>query len=99
MVHDDCLAHDHKYTEDDELHLRHLLAQTVVCKVISSPNGSYDAAINYIMKKCAKVIALWDDDYTNDTTVKFSGTLRGIEIAKKYGHTIGDDIKIIRCHR
>lgn len=99
MVHDDCLAHDHKYTEDDELHLRHLLAQTVVCKVISSPNGSYDAAINYIMKKCDKVIALWDDDYTNDTTVKFSGTLRGIEIAKKYGHTIGDDIKIIRCHR
>ena len=99
MVHDDCLAHDHKYTEDDELHLRHLLAQTVVCKVISSPNGSYDAAINYIMKKCDKVIALWDDEYANDTADKFCGTLHSIEIAKKYGHTIGDDIKIIRCHR
>lgn len=99
MVHDDCLAHDHKYTEDDELHLRHLLAQTVVCKVISSPNGSYDAAINYIMKKCDKVIALWDEDYTNDTADNFCGTLCSIEIAKKYGLTIGDDIKIIRCHQ
>ena len=99
MVCDDCLSNGYSYTEDDELHLRHLLAQTVVCKVITSSDGSYNAAINYIMKKCDKVIALWDDEYANDTADKFCGTLRSIEIAKKYGHTIGDDIKIIRCHK
>ena len=99
MVRDDCLAHGHAYTEDDELRLRHLLAQTVVCKVIPSPDGSYESAINYITKKCDKVIALWDDEYANDDADKFCGTLRSIETAKKCGHAIGDDIKIIRCHR
>ena len=98
MVRNDCLAHGYSYTEDDELRLRHLLAQTVVCKAISSPDGSYDAALNYIMKKCDKVIALWDNEYADETAGKNCRTLRGIEIAKKYGHTIGDDIKILRCH-
>ena len=45
MVRSDCLAHGYAYTEKDELKLRHLLAQTVVCKVVSSPDGGYEAAI------------------------------------------------------
>lgn len=99
MVRNDCLAHGYAYTEKDELKLRHLLAQTVVCKVVSSPDGGYEAAINYIMKKCDKVIAVCDCEYADESGAERCGTARCLEIAKRHSLTPGDDIKIIRCHK
>ena len=98
-VRDDCLAHGRGYAEEDELRLRHLLALTAVCKVIPSPDGGYGAATEYMLKKCDKVIALFDEESSAGGTAEACGTLRCLETAKRYGLTAGDDINIIRCHR
>ena len=84
------------YTEEDELRLRHLLAQTAVCKVINSPDGSYERAIKYLIKKCNKVIAIWDKEADDDAVKSY--TSRTIESARQYGLTLNDDIHIISCH-
>lgn len=99
MVRNDCIAHGIPYTDEDELRLRHLLAQTAVCKVIGSSDGSYDAAIRYTMKKCDKVIVLWDKDADDNCTPDKSHTERSLEIAKELGLTPHDDIHIVGCHR
>ena len=99
LVRGDCLAHGRAYTQEDELRLRHLLAQTVVCKVIPSPNGQYDEAVNYMMKKCDKVIAIADPECAEGDHANLCGTRRALEIAKQRGLTVDDDIHIITCHK
>ena len=99
MVRSDCLAQGRPYSEEDELRLRHLLAQTVVCKVISSPDGSYDAAMRYLMKKCDKVIVVWDKESDDDSAAEKSHTAQALEIAKEHGLTMFDDIHVVGCHR
>ena len=99
LVRGDCLAHGRAYTQEDELRWRHLLAQTVVCKVIPSPNGQYDEAVNYMMKKCDKVIAIADPECAEGDHANLCGTRRALEIAKQRGLTIDDDIHIITCHK
>ena len=96
IVRDDCLTQGYLYTEEDELRLRHLLAQTAVCKVINSPDGSYERAIKYLIKKCNKVIAIWDKEADDDAVKSY--TSRTIESARQYGLTLNDDIHIISCH-
>lgn len=99
LVRGDCLAHGRAYTQEDELRLRHLLAQTVVCKVIPSPNGQYDEVVNYMMKKCDKVIAIADPECAEGDHANLCGTRRALEIAKQRGLTVDDDIHIITCHK
>ena len=100
MVRKDCLGHGYNYTYEDELRLRHLLAQTVVCKVVKSIDGGYKSAIEYLMEKCSKVIALIDDEYlAQRNNAKFLGAGSCLTIAKSRGLREGDDIKIITCHK
>ena len=56
----DVTSHGLPFTKDDELKMRHLLAQCVVCKVISDPQFTYLEASKYLVKKCQILLALFD---------------------------------------
>lgn len=59
-VRQDAIAHGHRFGKEEELHMRHLIAQAVVCRVVPDKKQKYAAASEYIVKKCDKLIALWD---------------------------------------
>ena len=99
VVRRDCIARGHEYTAGDEYNLRHLLAQTAVCKSIASPNGGYDEAVRYIIKKCDRVIAVWDNESDFSKSGRKSGTQRSLEIAAQHGLTPGNGVHIIGCHK
>ena len=99
----DTIANGHSFTEEDELRMRHLLAQTVVCKPIPDPVHTYAAASQYIIDHCSKLIVLWDGKETplydnNHNPINRGGTYDTIRMAKeaKYGEK---DIHIIYCER
>ena len=99
----DTIANGHSFTEEDELRMRHLLAQTVVCKPIPDPKHTYAAASQYIIDRCSKLIVLWDGKETplydsNHNPINRGGTYDTIRMAKeaKYGET---DFHIIYCQR
>lgn len=92
------------FTEEDEARMRHLLAQAVVCRVISDPVYTYAAANAYIVEKCDKLIALWDGKKLalHDNTEKpinRGGTYDCIRMAEKRGLKRGEDIIIVDCYR
>lgn len=99
-VRQDTIANGHKFGEEEELKMRHLLAQTVVCRVVSDPIYTYAAANAYIVKKCDKLIALWDknelplNDY-NGNPINRGGTYDCITMAKENGK----QVHIVDCYR
>ena len=105
VVRNDCLKCGHPFTKDDELRMRHLLAQTVVCKTVTDPEFFYLAAGEYVIKRCKKIIALWDGKQTplydgdNGLPVNRGGTYDCIRLARENGLKDDEDIHIIRCHR
>lgn len=90
----------HPFTEEDVLKMRHLLAQTVVCKVIPDPVYTYYEASNYLIKKCDRVLALWDGNKLdlidkNNKPVNRGGTWHSLQLAEKYNKPV----HIIDCYR
>ncbi len=99
-VREDAIKNGHLFTEDDELRMRHLLAQTVVCKPIPDPVFKYVMANKYIVDKCDVLIALWDgkemkmfDDDNNP--INRGGTYDCIRMAREQKKKI----HIIDCFR
>ncbi len=92
------------FTAEDELRMRHLLAQTAVCRVIRDERSVYAAASAYIVQKCDKVIALWDGkelplEDGQGNPVNRGGTYDCICMAQRRGLEMGKDIIIVHCDR
>lgn len=92
------------FTKKDELKMRHLLAQTAVCKVISDPVNTYAGASAYIVEKCDKLIALWDGKQldlwdSSGNPINRGGTYDCIKMAEERGLKRGKDIIIVECTR
>ena len=92
------------FTETDELRMRHLLAQAVVCRVVSDPIYTYAEANAYIVNKCNMLIALWDGKEltlrdTHDKPINRGGTYDCIRMAEQKGMKRGKDIIIVECYR
>lgn len=51
------------------------------------------------MKKCDKVIVVWDKESDDDSAAENSHTAQALEIAKEHGLTMFDDIHVVGCHR
>ncbi len=102
-VRDDCNADGMPFTYDDELRMRHLLAQTVVCKVLKDDEDYYRAAVGYLLQKSKKLIVLVDDDIAIKESLSRdesgSGTMKCLRLAKEYGLRQDEDIHVIKCHR
>ena len=99
-VRKDAEKHGVAFTEKDELRMRHLLAQTVVCRVVSDPVHTYAEANAYIVKKCDKLIALWDGNELDledgrGNPINRGGTYDCIRMAEKREK----DIIIVECYR
>lgn len=103
VVRKDCIDNGIPFTEEDELRMRHLIAQTAVCKTVKDENYFYTAASKYIVDKCDKLIALWDGKELpleeNGKPVNMGGTYYCINEARKRGLKDGEDIYIIPCER
>ncbi len=102
-VKQDTLKNGYPFTEEDELRMRHLLAQTVVCKPIPDAVHTYAAASQYIIDKCSKLIVLWDEKKTplydkQHNPINRGGTYDTIRMAREAKYT-DKDIHIISCQR
>ncbi len=94
----------YSFNAEDELHLRHLLAQTVVCKSIPDDKHTYLEAAKYIIEKADKVIAIWDGvelplEDKNHTPINQGGTYHCIQMALDKKLVMEEDIHIIKCKR
>lgn len=92
------------FTEEDELRMRHLMAQAVVCRVVPDPVYTYAEANEYIVRHCDKLIALWDGKKLelhdgNENPINRGGTYDCICMAEKRGKKRGEDIIIVDCYR
>lgn len=99
-VREDANQNGYQFTDSDELRMRHLLAQAVVCKAIIDPQQKYAAASKYIVDKCDVLIALWDGKKlelldNNNIPVNRGGTYDTIRMAQEANKTV----HIIECHR
>lgn len=100
----DTIANGYPFTEKDELKMRHLLAQAVVCKPIPDPIHTYAAASQYIVDKCSKLLVLWDGKKTplydkNHNPINRGGTYDTIRMALERNLKMETDIKVIGCYR
>ncbi len=101
----DALEHGIEYTEADDMRLRLLLAQTVVCKHIKGTKDNlFEAAARYNIGGCDRLIALWDGEELprfskSGKPINRGGTYDSIFMAKEKGMREGQDICVIRCHR
>lgn len=101
----DANINDRPLTEDEIMKMRTLLAQTVVCKVVSDSKYTYYEANKYLISKCDKVIALWDrnelplEDKNTGKPINRGGTYHAIKQARDRGLKDGTDIHIIDCFR
>ena len=100
----DAREHGVDFTEEDELKMRHLLAQAVVCRVVSDSRYTYAEANSYIVGKCDKLIALWDENELDlfddsDKPINRGGTYDCICMAEKRGLKRGKDIIVVECYR
>lgn len=93
----------YSFDEKDELRMRHLLAQTAVCRMLKKAPHSHIEAIKYVMNHSDKVIALWDgvesklyDENGNPTNR--GGTYHCLQIARTRGLE-EKDIHIISVER
>jgi hypothetical protein len=99
----DTINNGYAFTVDDELRMRHLLAQAVVCKVIPDKESKYAEATRYIIDSCSKLIVLWDEKETplydeNNNPINRGGTYDAIRMARESKYT-ENDIHIISCQR
>ena len=99
----DTIDNGFPFTDDDERRMRHLLAQTVVCKAIPDQQNKYAAASQYIVDKCSKLILLWDEKETplydkDHRPINRGGTYDTLRMARdaKYSER---NIHIIGCQR
>ncbi|MCH5179828.1 MAG: hypothetical protein J1F32_01260 [Erysipelotrichales bacterium] len=81
------LKEGYSFNKEDELKMRHLLAQTAVCR----QDTTFKTTREYIISKCDLLILLWDGETNKSTFNKY------IEKAKDYG-LYDEDIIIIKCH-
>ncbi len=100
----DSKKYNYKFDEKDELDMRHLLAQTVSCKVIPDDKFGYLEASKYIIGKCDRLIAIWDGVPTklkneDGKPINQGGTYHNICIAKSSRGLKDEDIHIIHCDR
>ncbi|MCH5172342.1 MAG: hypothetical protein J1F31_05905 [Erysipelotrichales bacterium] len=99
----DVEAHGIPFTEDDELKMRHLLAQTVVCKSIIDPINKYEAASQYLIDNCDVLIAIWDGKEAplleNGNPINIGSTYDSIIKARTKDLIEKGNIHIIRCCR
>lgn len=84
----------------DELKVRHLLAQTVVCKIIEDKDFIYAEANKYMVRKCDILLAIWDGVQTpledsKGMPINRGGTYDCIRLARK----LEKKIEIIDCYR
>ena len=99
-VRQDVLSHGREFTEKDELKMRHLLAQTVVCRIVEDPKFTYAEANKYIVGKCDKLIALWDrreiplEDY-DGRPINRGGTYDCIKMAEAHKK----EVIVVECYR
>ncbi len=99
-VRQDVLSHGREFTKEDELKMRHLLAQTVVCRIVEDPKFTYAEANKYIVKNCNVLIALWDrqeiplEDYEG-RPINRGGTFDCIKMAEK----AKKEIIVVDCYR
>lgn len=99
----DTTENGYTFTENDERRMRHLLAQTVVCKAIPDHVNTYAAASQYIIDKCTKLILLWDEKeiplYDNEhRPINRGGTFDTLRMAREAKYPEGS-IHIIGCQR
>lgn len=92
------------FTEADELRMRHLMAQAVICRVVTDSVHTYAEANAYIVEKCDRLIALWDGKRlgmrdNNDKPINRGGTYDCILMAEKKGLKRGKGIIIVDCYR
>ncbi len=100
----DAKVNHYSFTLDDEFNLRHLLAQTVVCRELNTKEHPYLAASKYLIQHCDKVIALWDGIKTsledsNHNPINQGGTYHSIKLALDKGLKEDEDIHIMLCER
>ena len=100
----DVEEHGRTFTLDDEYRMRHLLAQTVVCKTIVDPDNKYEAASRYMIHKCDRLIAIWDGKEVplfdeNGNKINRGGTFDCLQAAKSGHLKERESIHIIGCHR
>lgn len=99
-VKEDAIKNGHVFSDSDELRMRHLLAQAVVCRTIPDPLHKYVAASKYIVDKCDVLIALWDGKKTkrfdkNKKPINRGGTYDSIRLAQAEKKTV----HVIDCRR
>lgn len=103
-VREDALKNGIDYTDEDELNMRHLLAQTAVCKVMPDSQFVYVEASKYLVNNCDKLLAIWDGNPTPlfdtaDNPINRGGTYDCIKTARERGLRDNEDIFIIKAHR
>ena len=99
-VREDAIRSGYRFTDSDELRMRHLLAQTAVCKTIIDPVHKYEAASKYIVDKCDVLIAIWDGKAVelfneNKKPINRGGTYDSIRLAREANKTV----HVIECRR
>ena len=103
-IKEDSKKYNYRFDANDELNMRHLLAQTVSLKVIPDEKYTYLEASKYILNKCEKMIVLWDGIQTiledsNGHPINWGGTWHNIYLAKNSRGLKDEDIHIIKCDR
>jgi len=103
-VHKDAEKVGYRFDDKDELRMRHLLAQTAVCKTVEDARHTWMEAGKYVIGKCDKLIAIWDGLetklYSSDgDPINRGGTYHCIHMARQRGLEDGKDIHIISCDR
>jgi len=100
----DAEANGTPLTDDDVLKMRHLMAQTIECKVMNDSKFVYYEACKYIIEKCNSVIALWDGkplplhNY-DGTPINRGGTYHCLKLAEENKRIGRSDVHIIDCYR
>lgn len=97
-------THGNPMTENEVLHLRHLLALAVVCKVVPDPVYTYYESGKYLIEKCDRLIAVWDGKELplhdrDNNPINRGGTYHCIDIARKRGLKDNETIHFIDCFR
>ena len=100
----DAKACGYRFNDEDENRWRNLIAQCVSVKVIDDPDYIYLNAALYNIKKCQKMIAIWDgfEKVLQDEKGAYmnqGGTYHNLLIARKQRGLRDEDISIINVVR
>ena len=103
-IRNDAKACGYRFNEEDENRWRNLIAQCVSVKVIDDPEYIYLNAALYNIKKCQKMIAVWDgfEKVLQDEKGAYmnqGGTYHNLLIARKQRGLRDEDISIINVVR